>query len=208
MGADEDVGVAGLEGVEDFFEGAAARGDVGVDAEGAGLGEEIVDFFFDALRAQAKLFDEGALAGGADFPGGGAECAVVADEVSGGAVLGVLVEDEGDAAVAAADDVAAGTAEDMAGVAAAVDQQDDLFLLCEAVGDGVFQRSRENAFVAHREFLAHVDQGGFGERLFEDALGEFDVAAGFGAFFVRGDVGGGAAEEHHGAFAFGAFDGN
>ncbi len=123
---------------------------------------------------------------------------------------GFAVIGERDAAVGAFRDEAAFRAEHVGGVAAAIEEEDDLFFFLEAGVDCVaeFAREDEKTFLAD-DFLAHVDDAHDGHFLVVNADGERRerVAAALGV--VKGfERGGGGAEDDGGAFDFAAHDGD
>ncbi len=109
LGSDEDRGFLFFEGVVDFFEAFFAAGGVFVGAKGFCFGEEFLDFFFDALGADAEVANVWALAMFASCWRGGDEAAVVANER---AAVVVLVMGEGGFALTASFFFAAITAKD------------------------------------------------------------------------------------------------
>ncbi len=98
LGADEDRGFLFFESVVDLFETFFAAGGVFVGAEGFCFREEFLDFFFDALGADAEVANVWALAMFANCRRGCDEAAVVANER---AAVVVLVVGESGFALAA-----------------------------------------------------------------------------------------------------------
>ncbi len=116
----------------------------------------------------------------------------------------------GDGAVFALDFFAAAAADDGEGVAAAVEQEQDLLVAGEGGVGFVDEAAGEDLFLADGpELGAHVDEFDGGEGSVHDALAHFDegvaAALGVGPAF---EGGGGGAEDDGGGLEFGAHDGD
>ena len=197
LGAEEDVGLFGAEGGEEFVVAVAAGGGVGVHPDDAGGGEDGVEGGLDALGAEAELLEVGGVAGGA---GGGGAAPVAAEVAAEGVVLGVV--GELGRAVGAAEHFAAGLALEGGGVAAAVEEEDGLLAAREAELDGLDERLAEDGgALAGLAGLAHVEGVDGGEGAAADALGQADegVLAGLGGVVPALEGGGGRAEDAAGA---------
>ena len=133
------------------------------------------------------------------------EAADVADEAFFATVVG-----EGDGAVVALDDVAARRALEGAGEAAAVEENDDLFVGFEAFFDGSTKDVRDNGVTAFM-FLrldAHVDDAGERKGGSVGSFGEFDELVFAKLGVLEGLEGrGGGAEEDSALFEMAANDG-
>ncbi len=205
LGAEEDVDLFGTEVAKGVAESVFSAGGVGVEARDLGGGEDLAENDFGFFGAVSLLANCGIVAVGAGAGDDGLVAADVADEAFFGAVVG-----EGDGAVVALDDVAAGWALEGAGEAAAVEEDDDLFVRFEAFFNGSTKDVGDDG-VAPFVFLgldAHIDNAGEGEGSSIGALGEFDelvfTELGVLESFERG---GGGAEEDGAFFEMTADDG-
>jgi len=208
LGAGEDVDAAGGKIGQDpvVAFGAAGLHGVAVDAEDAGVGQEAGDLFGETLGADAEhghvAVAEGAFGGDEGF----AE-AIVADGQAAGECLGgeggewivgrggaggrrgasavgAFVEGQGHIALAATEGVMAAWAEDEAAVAAAVQEEDGLFVAVEGFAEGLFEGAADDAGLVWGvpvvcgggagvggRFGGHVDQVHGGQGSVEDAAG-------------------------------------
>lgn len=197
LGAEEDVGLFGAEGGEEFVVAMAAGGGVGIHPDDAGGGEDGVEGGLDALGAEAELLEAGGVAGGA---GGGRAAPETAEVAAEGVVLGVV--GKLGCAVGATEHFTAGLALEGGGVAAAVEEEDGLFAAGEAGADGFDERFAEDGgALAGLAGLAHVDGIDGGEGAAADALGHSHegVFAGLGGVVPALEGGGGRAEDAAGA---------
>ena len=144
LGPEEDLDLLGAEVAQGVAEGVLAAGGVGVESgDLVALGK--------TLRRMISAFsvpypckpDGGVFALGAEAGDDGLEAADVADK----AFLGAMIS-EGDGTVVALNSVAAGRALEGAGEAAAVEEEDDLFVLFEAFVDSGAEAVREDGVAA------------------------------------------------------------
>ena len=212
--ADEHVGLAAGEALQQTAMVVAAAHRVAVPAQRAGGGEGALDLSLETLGAHAHGADAVAAAGGAAAGRRGAEAALVAlqDGVGRAGVAqraGELVQRERDVAAVAADGLAAGAADDDAD-APPVEEQHRLLAAGERGVELRAQGAGEDRAVAGQQLLAQVDDLHVGQwdrgrdRLAAagaaDALGQVEqgVAARPGAR-VGDEVGRGGAEQRDGA---------
>lgn len=157
LGADEDADFCAREAFEEFVELAAGLHGVAVDADkptrgracrGEHTAELGFELFFDALGAHAKELDS-AIANGAavgDLLLG--EAVVTADEVGTARAPSETVLDHAGIALAATENVPAlwFRAGDVAGIAAAIEEEDGLSAVAEGFAKCVFERGTEHVF--------------------------------------------------------------
>ena len=124
--------------------------------------------------------------------------------------VAALVIGHGNAAIDALDAGAATAAQDRPGIAAAVDQNESLRFVGEALLDSSVKRRRYRAgLVRLLKILAHIDDFDAGERTVLDARGDSNQFVFSAESVVVGFKGRcGRAEEGEGAFALGADDGH
>jgi hypothetical protein len=200
LGADQDVGLAVADLLEQGVPLAAGACRVPVDAQHPGGGEAFGEGLFEALGAAAEGLDVLVAAVGAGQRDAGLEAAVVAAQAPVG-----QVQHHVGGAVRAAADPAAGRAREHRGVAAPVEEDEALLALLQAHLDGPQQVLGEAVLelLAAHVHRAHLGQGGG-----NGAAGQFDafVAAGLGGVPAFEGRRGGAQHDGHAALA-GAPDG-
>ena len=150
--ADQHVGLAVHEALQDGIVRCLCRGGIGVPAQHARGGKGLHHRLLHLLRAGAEVAD--ALRVAARAQRGlwrGVIAAVAAQH------LAVAVVGERGVAARAAHDEAAVPAEHVGGLAAPVEEEDGLFLAGERIAQRAPQRPAEHARVARLKLLAHVD---------------------------------------------------
>lgn len=141
--SEEDLDLLGAEVAQGVAEGILATGGVGVESGNLGAFEDFIENDFGLFCAVSLKADGGVFALGAEFWDDGLVAADVADEP----FLGAMIS-EGDGTVVALNGVAAGRALEGAGEAAAVEEEDDLFVLFKAFVDGGAEAVREDGVAA------------------------------------------------------------
>ena len=166
----DDVQFAGMQGGENALEIVAAADGVAIETGDARLREHAVELFFQLLRSGAEELHVLAGALGTGLRHRARIAAVVALEHAA-----ALVMSHGNGAVLALHRVAAGAAENECRIAAAVQQQHDLFPARQAFADVAGELARDELFVAgFAELFAHVENFNFGQRAALDAIRQLD----------------------------------
>ena len=123
---------------------------IAVHADDTGRRDQLMQFLLKLLGPRAEIFDVAAAAFRADIRHRLRHVAVMAGQ------LAVLMVDQRQAAEAALDDLAAGTAHDKGREAAPVQHDDDLLMLCHRGLDELPERAGHDMTVAHAQFLTHI----------------------------------------------------
>ena len=143
MGTEEDLDFLSTEVAQGVSEGILATGGVGVESGNLVAFEDFIENDFGLFCAVSLKADGGVFALGAEFWDDGLVAADVADKP----FLGAMIS-EGDGTVFALNSVAAGRALEGAGEAAAVEEEDDLFVLFKAFVDSGAEAIREDGVAA------------------------------------------------------------
>ncbi len=227
--ADQEIDLAAAKGVEGSLVIAGVVHGVGVHALDAQRGEFSEELIFRPLRALSEVGEAGLAEGAALGEHHGGEAVVALDGRIGewaNRRIGDLffapsparrfagslaVDDHGGVAVVAHEDPVAAGAEDVVGVAAAVEEEDGLFFLLEGLFEVVLEGGGEDVEAAAFFGLAfHVDDEDAGHLGAEGAGGEGEELPIFvGVGVVPGfEGGGGGAEEDGDVEHLGAADGD
>ncbi len=190
LGADEEVELAGFDGLIKFGEGSGF-GVVAVKTGDFGFGKEDGEFGFEEFSAEAFMDDAGVMAGGA---AGGDFGFVAADVATEDVVVGV--EGEREVAIGAEGLPTAFFADGERGRAAAIVEDEGLMTEFEVVLDGseegvgkITVADEVGAIFEVDDFDVGGDGGGFG------FFGQFDEGRMGGGEVIIDDIGGGSAED-------------
>ena len=203
LGADEDVDFTGAKGSEGFAECAFALHDVGVHAFDDGFWEDFNDGVLDFFGTGTAVFDAWVVAFAAGFWGDGDVAADVAYDAVDVAVVG-----EGDGTVATLFHVATAFAQEGGGEAAAIEEENRLFLSLKPLVHGCEQFGREDTGGVFG-FVPHIDDADEGKFSVVDPSGHSqEVVFPSDGIFEALDRGGGGPEEDGAAFDVAADDGD